>query len=107
VQYIKSYIVQWKISGYNSCDEVNIDRVTRFYKNLNKVIQFKMYGIQYESVAKEIFEAITNLKIMPCGIFVGQCLNFLAGSPDGIILIKCPSIIKNTTPQEAANMKNH
>lgn len=48
---------------------------------------------------------------MPCGIFVDQYFNFLAGSPDGIIgddgiiEIKCPSSIKNTTPQEAAKMK--
>lgn len=85
--------------------------VAHFYKNFNKFIQFKRYGIQYESVAKDVFEAITNLKVMPCGIFVDQYLNFLAGSPDGIIRddgiieIKCPSRIKNTTPQEAAKMK--
>ena len=62
-------------------------------------------------MAKDAFKKVTGLQIRPCGLFVDQNLNFLAASPDGliendtIVEIKCPSSIKNTTPQDAAKMK--
>lgn len=75
------------------------------------VYLFYRYGIQYENVAKDAFETLTKMKIVPCGLFIDKKLNFLAASPDGlvddgIIEIKCPSSIKNITPQEAAHTKS-
>lgn len=63
-------------------------------------------------MAKEVFEAKFNLKVLPAGLFIDEVLNFLACSPDGLIgnedlvEIKCPYSAKDlTTIHEGVNRK--
>lgn len=69
------------------------------------------YGIQYEPMAKEAFELLWKMKVLPAGLFVDKQFNFLAGSPDGLVgdkclvEIKCPHSIKDMTPYEGVVAK--
>lgn len=57
-------------------------------------------------MAREAFESLFNVKVLPAGLFVDKQFNFLAGSPDGlvgenqIIEIKCPHNSKDLTPHQ-------
>lgn len=79
--------------------------------NNNFVFFVNRYGIQYEPVAKEAFESLFNVKVLPAGLFVDEEFNFLAGSPDGlvgeneIIEIKCPHNSKDMTPHQGVETK--
>lgn len=72
---------------------------------------FCRYGIQNESIASQAFEKIIGCSIQPAGLFIDVKIPFLAASPDGLINnnalveIKCPSSIKDYTPEEAYNLK--
>ncbi|XP_060878263.1 uncharacterized protein LOC132950736 [Metopolophium dirhodum] len=69
------------------------------------------YGIQNKPLAKNNLESKLGTAILPCGLFVDNNLPFLAASPDGLISydsiveIKCPSSIKDYTPEEAFHEK--
>ncbi|XP_055954502.1 uncharacterized protein LOC126811236 [Patella vulgata] len=60
-----------------------------------------MYGRQYESVAVESFETLTNTKTKSCGLFVSETHPMLAASPDRVIddetlvEVKCPYSARN------------
>lgn len=62
-------------------------------------------------VVKANVESKLGSAILPCGLFVNNDLPFLAASPDGLISydsiveIKCPSSIKDYTPEEAFHEK--
>jgi len=54
------------------------------------------WGEKYEPIAKEIFEKITNEKIMDVGLIIHSSIPWLGASPDALVLskklleIKCP-----------------
>lgn len=82
------------------------------FNNLSNFFFFYYsYGIQYEPMAKEAFELMYNLIVLPAGLFVDKQYNFLAGSPDGlvgdndIVEIKCPHNSKDMTPYEGVIAK--
>ena len=70
-------------------------------KDISNVPAIK-YGIENESVAIKEYEKEFGYKVAKCGIFLDSC-GFLGGSPDGlvgndgIIEVKCPFQMKNTT----------
>ncbi|KAL5239311.1 hypothetical protein ACI65C_006721 [Semiaphis heraclei] len=59
-------------------------RVCKLRKSTPRTNTVK-YGIQYEPVAREAFESLFNVKVLPAGLFVDEQFNFLAGSPDGLV----------------------
>jgi len=62
-------------------------------------------------MAKEAFESLFSVQVLPAGLFVDEQYNFLAGSPDGlvgeneIIEIKCPHNSKDMTPLQGVVAK--
>jgi len=69
------------------------------------------YGIENESIARNAVQENLRITIKPAGLFIHKTLHYLAASPDGLINedsileIKCPSSIKEYTPQEAVALK--
>ncbi|XP_050525488.1 uncharacterized protein LOC126896599 [Daktulosphaira vitifoliae] len=76
------------------------DNYTNDYQNNKK------YNEHLEKLAVKEFEKTTEKKVLPCGVFVDEEINYLTASPDGmvgeneIIEIKCPYNIKNMTIRE-------
>lgn len=81
------------------------------YRNIDT--QSMKYGRMHEKDAIKSLEEYADIKIMKCGIFVDENLNFLAASPDGIVKnndqyiveVKCPSSCENMFPNEAILQK--
>lgn len=69
-----------------------------------------MYGIENE-IARNAFQETLGITIQLAGLFIHKSLHYLAASPDGLIHeesileIKCPSSIKEYTPQEAVTLE--
>jgi len=69
------------------------------------------YGIENESIARNAVQENLGITIKSAGLFIHKTLHYLAASPDGLINedsileIKCPSSIKEYTPQEAVALK--
>lgn len=67
-----------------------------------------VWGNQHEPVAKREVEAVMNVKIKDCGLFVDAKKPWLAASPDGlvgtdtIVEIKCPHSARDMSPLEGA-----
>lgn len=81
------------------------------YSNIN--VPSVRYGRIHEKEAIKELEERENIKILECGLFIDQELNFLGASPDGIVKdndniiieIKCPSSCSNLFPNEAILQK--
>lgn len=65
------------------------------------------YGNESEARAILEFEKMYNLKVAPCGLFIGEKEYYLAASPDGFIIendflieVKCPFTIAKMNPTE-------
>ncbi|CAG5013685.1 unnamed protein product [Parnassius apollo] len=117
--------------GAEACDSIDIDeaqlkvckrRITTPCHNHVKDILYKMnictkdmlYEQQYENVAKSMFMQQYNKIVRPSGLFIDEESEFLAGSPDGIIVneravveIKCfPSLARtNQKPRGSCTRK--
>ena len=65
-----------------------------------------IYGQEMEATARRVYEEITGLSVIECGLVVSKNFPWLCGSPDGITVdghgqrilleIKCPSSNKNS-----------
>ncbi|XP_050522037.1 uncharacterized protein LOC126894803 [Daktulosphaira vitifoliae] len=80
--------------------KIQNDNNTNDYQNKNEYCQ------ELENLAIKEFEKATEKKVLPCGIFIDENLNYLVATPDGmvgeneIIEIKCPYNIQNMTIRE-------
>ncbi|XP_025425936.1 uncharacterized protein LOC112694617 [Sipha flava] len=69
------------------------------------------YGIENESIARNAVQETLGITIQLAGLFIHKSLHYLVASPDGLINensimeIKCPSSIKEYTPQEAVTLE--
>ncbi|XP_025413489.1 uncharacterized protein LOC112685735 [Sipha flava] len=69
------------------------------------------YGIENESITRNAVQETLGITIQLAGLFIHKSLHYLAASPDGLINedsimeIKCPSSIKEYTPQEAVTLE--
>ena len=58
--------------------------------------KFTEHGVKYEDEARDIYEDLTNKKVLEFGLTLHETINYLGASPDGIttdgvlIEIKCP-----------------
>ncbi|KAK6178339.1 hypothetical protein SNE40_013138 [Patella caerulea] len=93
-------------SNFGNICKVTIKRdIDMLLRGLLQPVNLKtkqtMYGRQYESVAVESFESLTNTTTKSCGLFVSETHPMLAASPDRVIdgetlvEVKCPYSARN------------
>ena len=76
--------------------------------DLSEVSAIK-YGSKNEKNALEAFRNMYGGEVKECGLFISKKYPQLGASPDGIfedflLEVKCPSVLKNTTPTNIASL---